>query len=277
MSLRTRSLTRITLPSELWYVFHSFFIVTNTPAYLHQSFKFGTRLITATGGPADHSHLNVLRLVVHRSTLDRAIRLLFSLFPKAVHSFFRSVVPEWFLPEKIVLKKRKDGWDEEFQTEQATYQKLRCLQGHVIPVFHGEVHLEGTPALLLSDVGGTSMAEPGGAKLRNGAILSESEFQRIARQALGALAACGIAHADLKLDNLRRVEDEKGENIIMIVDLEQVDEVESKDKQERIAEGDAKFLADRYRNYLEGLRYDGLLPESLVALLDNDKFERHYQ
>lgn len=226
----------------------------------HQSFKFGTRVITATGGPADHLHVNVLRLVVHKSALYWAISPLFSLFPTAVHSFFRSIVPEWFLPEKIVLKKRKDGRDEEFQIEQATYRKLRCLQGHVVPVFYGEVQVEGTPALLLSDVGGASMGEPGGAKLGNGTVLGESEFRRIAKQALGALAACGKSHEDLKLDNFRRVEDEKGESVIMIVDLEHVDDIESKEKQERIEEGDAKLLADRYRGHLEGMRYDGLLP-----------------
>jgi len=35
------------------------------------------------------------------------------------------------------LKKEKEDWEEEFNTELATYEKLRCLQGHVIPVCYG--------------------------------------------------------------------------------------------------------------------------------------------
>jgi hypothetical protein len=56
------------------------------------------------------------------------------------------------------VKKHKDGWDEGFEMEKATYERLACLQGLVIPRYYGEVQCEGTLALVLSDIGGACVA-----------------------------------------------------------------------------------------------------------------------
>ena len=186
--------------------------------------------------------------------------MLLQILPSALSSLFRSAFLEWTLPENIVLKKQKDNWEDEFDMELSTYEKLRCLQGHIIPTLFGKVECEGTRALVLSDLGGASMATAAGATLQNGTTLSESEFRRLSADALGALAAWGILYDDLKLDNFLRLENHKGDSIIMIVDLEQVYEVESKEERLRRVEGDADLLAERYGKHLTCMRNDGFLP-----------------
>ena len=186
--------------------------------------------------------------------------MLLRILPSALSSPLRSAFPEWSLPENIVLKKQKDNWEDEFDTELATYEKLQCLQGHIIPTLFGKVEYEGTRALVLSDLRGASMAEPAGAILRSGTMLSEAEFRRLSAEALGALAACGILYDDLKLDNFLRLESHKGDSIMMIVDLEQVYEVECKEERSRLVEGDADLLAERYGKHLTCMRNDGFLP-----------------
>jgi hypothetical protein len=198
--------------------------------------------------------------MVQTSAVDHFILVLLQILPSALSSLLRSAFPEWTLPGNIVLKKQKDDWEDEFDVELATYEKLKCLQGHIIPRLLGEIECEGTRALVFSDLGGASMADAAGATLKNGTTLSESEFRRLSADALGALAACGILHDDLKLDNFLRLENHKGDSVIMIVDLEQVYEVESKEERLRQVEGNADLLAERYGKHLTCMRNDGLLP-----------------
>ncbi|KAK0732275.1 hypothetical protein B0H67DRAFT_478096, partial [Lasiosphaeris hirsuta] len=47
------------------------------------------------------------------------------------------------LPTNIVLKKQKEEWGDEFDTEKATYEKLKCLQGLVIPICYGQARPRG--------------------------------------------------------------------------------------------------------------------------------------
>ncbi|PFH55142.1 hypothetical protein XA68_10615 [Ophiocordyceps unilateralis] len=185
-------------------------------------FRFGTRIIAATGAQTDREHPNVLRLSIHDSVVHRVVRTLLQLLPTALRSWVQSTFPEWVLPTKIVLKKSKDNWEQEFITEKATYDKLRCLQGHVIPINYGQIEYDGAPALILSDIGGASLAEP------EGAVLNDQELQPLLSQALGALASLGISHDDIKLDNFHLVGQDR-DKIIMVVDLERVDELSSED------------------------------------------------
>ena len=60
--------------------------------------------------------------------------------------------------KNIILKVQKSGWDEEFDTEKAAYEKLKRLQGRVIPICYGQAQYEGTRALILSDIGGACIA-----------------------------------------------------------------------------------------------------------------------
>jgi hypothetical protein len=142
-----------------------------TDLLLDQRVRFGSRSIGVIGAPTDRDHLNVLRLRVRHSILQLAIQTLVGWLPLSLRSWVRSAFPEWFLPEKIVLKKQKSGWEDELDTEKATYEKLRCLQGLVIPTCYGQLQYEGSRALVLSDIGGACVAEPGVERTRRSAAL----------------------------------------------------------------------------------------------------------
>ncbi len=57
------------------------------------------------------------------------------------------------------------SWDDEFQNEQDTYEKLELLQGRVIPIFYGEAWFQGTRALILSEVQGLNSIKQGLGRL----------------------------------------------------------------------------------------------------------------
>ncbi|PNY21224.1 Uncharacterized protein TCAP_07277 [Tolypocladium capitatum] len=215
-------------------------------------FRFGSRIIAATGTQSDREHPNVLRLTVYATALDRIVRTLLYLFPSALRSWVQGSFPEWALPTNIVLKKEKDDWEEEFDTEKATYEKLRCFQGHVIPICYGQIEYDGARALILSDIGGACLAEP------EGVVLHEKELRPLLDQALSALASCGISHDDIKLDNFHLVGQDHNW-IIMVVVLERVDEL-SKEELDWVVPNNVDRLINAYRDHLDCLRFDGLLP-----------------
>ena len=151
------------------------------------------------------------------------------------------------------MKKQKSGWEDEFDTEKATYEKLRCLQGLVIPSCYGQLQYEGSRALVLSDIGGTCVAE------REGAVFREKNVRPFFDQALNALASQDISHDDMKLDNFHLVSNKA----IMVVDLERVNELSPHKDRAWIVQADVDFLMQAYRDHLECLREDGLLPKAL--------------
>jgi hypothetical protein len=191
---------------------------------------------------------------VHHSALHPVIQILLRWIPSPLRRWIYSSFPEWFLPTKIVLKKQKDGWDEEFDTEKAAYEKLKCLQGLVIPICYGLAQYEGTRALVLSDIGGSCVAEP------KGAVLAEQDVRPLFDQALSALASQGISHDDMKLDNFHLV-NHSGNKIIMIVDLERINQLPPQRDPTQMVQADVDFLMQAYRDHLECLQEDGLLPK----------------
>ncbi|GAB1313025.1 hypothetical protein MFIFM68171_03235 [Madurella fahalii] len=224
------------------------------------NFRFGSRSITATGRPTDREHPNVLRLCLHHSNLQLVIQTLLRWLPSPLRSWASSSFPEWFLPARIVLKKQKNGWDEEFDTEIATYEKPKYLQGLVIPICYGQVQYEGTLALVLPDIGGVCVAEP------EGAVLREQDVRPLFDQTLSALASQGISHDDMKLDNFHLV-DTSGNKIIMAVDLERINMLPPEKDHARMVQADVNFLMQEYRDHLECLREDGLLPMENVSAM----------
>lgn len=189
---------------------------------------------------------------MHHSTLQLIIQTLLRCLPLSLRSWAHSSYPEWFLPTNIVLKRQKDGWDEEFDTERSTYEELACLQGLVIPTCYGQVQSDGKRALVLSDIGGACVASP------EGAVLTEQDVQPLFEQALGTLVSHGISHGDLKLDNFDLVGN-PGNRAIMIVDLESVDIIQPEPDRAWIVQSDVSFLMQAYRDHLVCLKYDGLL------------------
>jgi serine/threonine protein kinase len=186
--------------------------------------------------------------------LQPVIQILLRWLPSPLRSWIYSSFPEWFLPTNIILKKQKDGWDEEFDTEKAAYEKLKCLQGLVIPICYGQAQYKGTRALVLSDIGGSCVAEP------KGAVLREQDIRPLFDQALSALASQGISHDDMKLDNFHLV-NHSGNKIIMIVDLERINQLPPQKDPTQMVQADVDFLMQAYRDHLECLKEDGLLPK----------------
>lgn len=202
------------------------------------------------------------------SPLDRLVRATVALLPPSLAACIKRTFPEWTLPEKIVLKKQKKDWDEEFDTEKATYEKLKHLQGHVIPELFGQVVHQGTRALVFQYVGEANMASPQGSILdpATGEELTLAEFRTMVAQALSMLFENGISQDDLKLDNFHRF-DGTGRRKIMVLDLEQVTEVPKNERDERTSIA-VNWLARRYREHVRCMRHDELLspaPEAEVS------------
>ncbi len=100
------------------------------------------------------------------------------------------------------------------------YERLRELQGSVIPHCYGLVVCgkQPVPALVLSDIGRYELYQPeaGG--------IPKVQLAKLLRDAFEALARCGVAHGDVKLDNLHLVRDNGLR--VMVVDLESVEDVD---------------------------------------------------
>lgn len=166
--------------------------------------------------------------------------------------WLRSRYPEWTLPCNIVLKSQKPDWEEEFDTEKATYTLLQPLQGLVIPRYHGQITYDGTRALILSDIGGKCIATP------EGAVLREEELRPLFEKALKALMDHGVSHDDIKLDNFHLVEDGTEERV-MVVDLERVDVGLEQEDRDIMLRANVNQLMRWYKGHLECLKEDGVL------------------
>lgn len=155
----------------------------------------------------------MLRLQLQPSLAERLVLFLAGLLPAVVRTRFEASFPEWALPQCVIVKQKKEGWDKEFEDEKAMYALLRPLQGVVIPCYLGEVAYGNKRAILLSDIGGAALAEP------EGLLLEMPDLRRMMRQAVAAIGQFGRVHDDSKLDNYHLVGDK-----IMIIDLERMSE-----------------------------------------------------
>ncbi|RKK13245.1 hypothetical protein BFJ66_g13350 [Fusarium oxysporum f. sp. cepae] len=116
------------------------------------------------------------------------IESFFKIISKATGSWLQSKFPEWFLPGKIVLKRQKENWEEEFDHEVIAYNRLRPIQGLTIPKLYGKIQYANTRALILSDIGGSSLSTP------DGAVLDEQGIEPLLHQALSSLYEYGVCH-----------------------------------------------------------------------------------
>ncbi|EEU37975.1 uncharacterized protein NECHADRAFT_84330 [Fusarium vanettenii 77-13-4] len=208
-------------------------------------FRFHGNTVLAAGDWSDREHPNVLRLTIIRSSFDQAIISILLALPYTFQNFARALFPGYFLPSRIVLKKMKPEWDEEFDNEVRMYDRLRSVQGHLIPICYGLAWCDGKRALLLSEVNGVLPFEQ-----PLDSPLDADEFCRRLRAAYGELGSFGLMYGDPKLDNYLLVDDR-----IVIVDLESAEEAEEEGAIERVVESNVEFARDRYRSYLKN-RYE---------------------
>ena len=163
------------------------------------------------------------------------------MLPANIRAPIRRIWPGYFLPDHVVLKKRKPGWEEDFENEKAKYARLQPLQGHTIPIYYGEAQCDGTPAILLEDVEG----EPPFRQQRP--FLSEAEFRRRLEAAYETFRSFGLMTDDTKLGHTLLVGDK-----VVFVDLEGVHEL------------DKEAWEDFYRIGIDELvyQYQGFLKSS---------------
>ncbi|KYK60911.1 Protein kinase-like domain protein [Drechmeria coniospora] len=212
------------------------------------SFRFRTRLITAAATKHSYIHPHVLLLQVLPSTTERLVRTVVGLLPSFLRAQFEAFFPEWSISSRLVLKRYKEGWDEEFDMEKVIYERVKPLQGIVVPICYGELKYKGTRSLLLSDIGGENLATP------EGSLAEPRDLRRMLHEAFSALSQFGIAHGDLKLDNFHIVGDK-----IFVLDLESVDEnLSDEDFAIRIKD-DIKFLTRQYEANQDCFWEDGLV------------------
>ncbi|RSL70472.1 hypothetical protein CEP51_012190 [Fusarium floridanum] len=80
-------------------------------------FRFKANTLSAIGRYTDAEHPNVLRLTIVRSAFNRAIIRILLALPYTLQNLARALVPGYFLPSRIILKKIKLDWDDEFDNE----------------------------------------------------------------------------------------------------------------------------------------------------------------
>lgn len=152
---------------------------------------------------------------------------------------------EWVLLPRIVLKRQKRGWDEEFDNEKAIYQVLTPVQGKAVPVCYGEAECTktettGTRALVLSDIGGVSLHED------NARGLGVAQLEGMLSEPFRALAELRVSHDDYKLDNYRLVGGR-----IMIIDFDSSYIFETEDP-DFVTFRSTKFVSRLYNNVHRG-------------------------
>ncbi|KAJ5555692.1 hypothetical protein N7535_008126 [Penicillium sp. DV-2018c] len=118
------------------------------------------------------------------------------------------------LPTVVIVKKMKDNWHDEFEQEKEAYERLKSLQGSVIPTFFGSGTFNGSPIIIISEVVGKTLHD----LAHSGVPVSLDELRRLLEKAMWLLHSCGAEYWDQRLDNFFLCD--TGE--IMIVDLEQV-------------------------------------------------------
>ncbi|KAI1052607.1 hypothetical protein LB507_009855 [Fusarium sp. FIESC RH6] len=215
-------------------------------------FRFGSRTIKAVGAPPEYDHKNVLRLKIRRNIWDRLVQSLFSIVSRFTGSLLPGKFPEWFLPDRIVLKSEKDDWQEEFDNEIVAYNRLRPLQGDTIPRFYGCTSYNNRRAIVISDVGGFCLIDS------EGAVLSKEDLEPLFYQSLRSLNAYGAGHDDTKLDNMILVTD-NGRDKIVVIDLESAYFEYTEEDLLSAAGSDTNHRMWQYEKHLEYLKHHGIL------------------
>ncbi|KXX81130.1 Lipopolysaccharide core heptose(II) kinase RfaY [Madurella mycetomatis] len=216
-------------------------------------FWFRTRYVSALAAGLSQLHPHILELHIRPSTVASLIGSCVGLLPGFAQSWVQAVLPEWFLPNHVVLKKQKEGeeemiMEELFDTEVKAYGRLKPLQGVVIPTCYGRLHYNGTRALILEYLGGVSLSSPEGATLRL------EELSTLLQPCYRALHAFGVHHDDPNLSNFQLVNGK-----IMVLDLESAVFDFSVDDQAFFMKTNIWDLAHRYRSMQAYYLRDGSL------------------
>ncbi|KAK0753516.1 hypothetical protein B0T18DRAFT_385553 [Schizothecium vesticola] len=111
---------------------------------VNKHFWLRTRYVSAYAAGLFQLHPHVLELHICPSTVASLIGSCVVRLPAFAASWVQAVLPEWFLPSHVVLKKQKEDGEamineERFDTEVKAYGRLTPLQGVVIPTCYGRL------------------------------------------------------------------------------------------------------------------------------------------
>jgi hypothetical protein len=178
-----------------------------------------------------------------------------NILPAFARSWVHTAFPEWFLPSQAVLKVHKNGdngeedeLEELFDTEVKAYNRLKPLQGVVIPHSYGCLNYNGSKALLLERLGGVSLRSP------EGATLGLEELSGLLQPCYRALHTFGVQHDDPQPANFQLVDGK-----IMVLDLERVMFDLSADEKACFMSTNIGDIASRYRDIQAFYRREGWL------------------
>lgn len=156
-----------------------------------------------------------------------------------LQSLPRALFPGLFLPDRVVLKRLKPDWIDEFDNEKRIYKRLENLQGRMIPQLYGEARFEGTRALVLSEVIGIMPWEQELPPLRL------EEFKALVEVVFRELNVLGLGYEDISMGNFIIAKDR-----VVLVDLESVYEAEPENR-EYMFNSDRIQLGTVYQRYLD--------------------------
>ncbi|KAK4236867.1 lipopolysaccharide core heptose(II) kinase RfaY [Achaetomium macrosporum] len=137
---------------------------------------------------------------------------------------------------------------ELFDTEVKAYNRLRPLQGVVIPKCYGLCYYRGTRALLLEHLPGVSLASP------EGSTLTLEQLSALLQSCYRAIQAFGVHHEDPHMENFQLVDGR-----IMALDFERVEFDLSEDDMEHFLKTSVVDMAYRYRSMQAYHRRQGAL------------------
>lgn len=162
------------------------------------------------------NHPHVYAANIHRPSLLASVLLrAISFLPAFLRSRLEYLFPEWFLPSSAILKciRSREGEDpgESFLAEQRAYERLRPLQGIVVPRLYGTVRYNGQDALLLQYIPGPTLADS------EGAIMTVDEAFSLLQRSYSSMTDLGATQEDAQLRNFI-LNTQQGR--IMVVDLE---------------------------------------------------------
>jgi hypothetical protein len=175
-------------------------------------------------------------LRIRPGMFDPVLSLLDRLLSTTWRDWLESRRPEFSLPPRVVMKREKLGWSEEYDNEKSIHRLLTPIQGAVVPRLYGEVmcpptRRAGTRALIISDVGGVPLCRSPG--------LDVQQLEAMLCQAFQALAVLKVDHEDYKMDNYHVVGDK-----IMVIDFDTATTMNRPD--DYLARSDARRICRLY-------------------------------
>jgi tRNA A-37 threonylcarbamoyl transferase component Bud32 len=169
-------------------------------------------------------------------------------------------LPEWFLPDQVILKCQKKGTDVEhgddkefeqlFEAEHQAYNRLWPIQGLTIPRCYGLTHFHGRKALILQHCPGQTLEQP------EAATLSSGESKRLLGDSFKQMAEQGAVQEDANISNFILAPDKRS---IMAVDLEYVTFPSTSEDIEYHSLSSMQTTLENYLGRQRFLRSDGYL------------------